>query len=268
MEAEGKPEVETMTGKYPAVEVMTLGRFRVEVCQEQDGELFNPREWSNLGQLVADRDSDVTDYRLGYDTELSMEWELEDECPGCDGDGWLAVGEGDDEECGTCRGTGQVPISPFTYFQREYGARVVIPLQFADHGSSGARLYVGRPMEPEHKHDDSDNLYLFDTPATRKEVGCEDWDAERIAKSLVAEARTFQQWVEDECFYIVSYDADGEIVESIGGYLGYNDTLEEAESQLRSLYNDYMDERQKVLAWAHRMGLTLSDTWFTTGVAV
>ena len=267
MKAEGM-QVETMTGEYPVVEVMKLGRFRVEVCQEQDAEFCNPREWSNLGQLVADSDSDVTNYRLGYDSELSMEWELEDGCPSCDGDGWLAVGEGDDEECGTCQGTGQVPIAPFTYFQREYGARAVIPLQFGDYGSNGSRLYVGRPMEPDDKHDDSDNLYLFDTPATRKEVGCEDWSAERIAKSLLAEARTFQQWVEDECYYILSYDADGEIVEAVGGYLGYDDTLEEAESQLRALYDDYVDEGRKVLDWARDMGRTLPDTWITTGVAV
>lgn len=267
MKAEGM-QVETMTGEYPVVEVMKLGRFRVEVCQEQDAEFFNPREWSNLGQLVADSDTSVTDYLLGYDAEVSMERALEDECPDCEGDGWATDIPGDPTECGRCEGSGAIPIKPFAYFQREYGATVVVPLQFGDYGSSGSRLYVGRPMGPDDEHDDSDNLYLFDTPATRKEMGCEDWSAERVAESLVDEAGVFKQWVEDECYCIVSYGADGEIVESLGGYLGYDDTLEEAESQLRALYDDYVDEGRKVLDWARDMGRALPDTWITTGVAV
>jgi hypothetical protein len=123
-------------------------------------------------------------------------------------------------DCPRCEGDGEIDVPLAVYLEQERGATVILPLGLIDH--SGISMYVGAGAHP---HDpggwDSGQVGLiFDTADTRKECGMENATREDIERALRAEVNAYDQFLRGEVYCYTVTDADGEHVDSCGGFLG------------------------------------------------
>lgn len=96
--------------------------------------------------------------------------------------------------------------------------------------------------------------YDLDAPDPRKEF--DHWTDYEV-----------EAWEAGEVFTIMVYRADGEY-DACGGYYGEDYAETTALWELEQAWKRYVEDCERITAWAHDMGRTLPDTWITTGVAV
>lgn len=134
------------------------------------------------------------------------------------------------QSCPVCEGEGVVEVSIVEYLKREHGARVILPLFVYEHSgitmSCGGRLDNGEDdfdrrgrFRGGDAWDTSSVGVIFDTAETRKRLGVEDWTDEQILDALREEVRYYAAYLENQVYYYVIKDADGEVLDSCGGML-------------------------------------------------
>ena len=256
-----------------------VGDLTAKVVYEQDSSYMNPREdFSNVGEMVVD----YRDYILG-DEGATDPREHYDECPDCDNgyayghgpvdeDGELPV---TDETCATCGGWGEIEIDPVEYLRRE-GARVIMPLYVYEH--SGITIRAGSPIGPRLTREDVRSSgrfaldgagwdtsmvgFVYDTPEGVRECIGDDATDEQIEKALDQEVETYAAWLEGRVFVAVVEDEDGDVIESVGGFIDDEKyAMQEAVSMAESVVEDRkrkaeVEARESAL-WASRGVMTV-----------
>lgn len=200
----------------------------VEIHYDEDS--VNPRTDfdGQLGVMFCDYDR----YELGdYDAPDPRNQTVT--CDKCDGEGRVPniLPDGLRStldpyiECERCEGSGEVESPIIEYLQREYGARVVLPLVLYDHSGITMRVGSGWRSSGQFVGDDAGwdtSLVgvIFDTAETRDAYAVEDWTDEQIEKSLRAEVAQYDSHLTGECYgYIVKFPS-GEEYDSCWGFLG------------------------------------------------
>lgn len=235
---------------------------KVEIHYEEDASYANPRDNDGiLGAMIGDHPR----YSLfdgEHDIHAPRGLDLEAEC----------VCEGENEDCERCEGTGYYDRSLAEYFRQEYGARVVMPLFLLDHSGLSIRTGSNLMNETDERAatrsvnrfigdgagwDTSMVGFVFDSNETREACGCEDWDAERIEQSIDNEIREFSSYLEGDVYWIGSVDADGDQIESVGGFIGYEYAEEEAKGMLASAVEHATRENTERQFWLEREVVTI-----------
>ncbi len=149
--------------------------------------------------------------------------------------------------CLECEGEGKIIVDPATYFRKERGARVVIPLFVYEH--SGITMRAGAPVKTLTREDvrssgrfmgddagwDTSFVgFIFDTPETLKETMGDKATDEEIIKALEGEVEEYASYLEGEVYYYSIEDEDGEHLDSCGGFVGDEKyALEEGKASLK-----------------------------------
>ena len=202
------------TGNFPECMSADAGHgIKVRIMYEQDTEICDPRDCTNLGHMFVD----YRGYNLG-DYPGDSDYDPRDR-------------EDDDGN----------PIDMFEWLKQEFDARVILPLYIYDH--SGLSMSCGRNMgsiDPRGVNpfdsaawDTSMVGFIFDTKGTREECGCEKFTDEKIEEGLRAEVESYDMYLRGECFYYVIEDEDGNELDSCAGFLGDDCAREEATMSAR-----------------------------------
>jgi hypothetical protein len=252
------------TGDFPECMSADAGHgITVKIMYEEEQGICDPRDCSNLGHMFIDYSGyNLGDYPGDHDYDPR---ERTIECKDCNGNGDFPVEPEDDPHasigetriCQTCKGDGEVPVGMFEWLKQEHGARVVIPLFIYEH--SGMTISAGENMgsiNPKGRNPfDSDAWdtsmvgFIFDTKGTREECGYEKFTDEEIEESLRSEVETYDLYLRGECFYVRIEDADGEVLEDCGGFLGDDCAREEGEMMAKPYVKDAIKrERNNELA--------------------
>lgn len=115
-----------------------------------------------------------------------------------------------------------------------YKARVIVRVGMLDH--SGVHFYAGggAHWSDSQGWDSATCGWIFDTPATLKETGCDVFTDEQIRDGLVAEIEEYDKFSRGEVFgYVIQ--KDGEEVDSCWGYIGQEYAEEEARGALQAV---------------------------------
>lgn len=152
--------------------------------------------------------------------------------------------------------TGESPESFAERVERaKEGKIIAIAVDVRDHGSNGTRLYAHTDLE------DCDALFYCTPQKAVEEWGGEsDKLATILAEALTQECRakaeafmkgeveTWQQYFEGDVYEVVVQDADGEPLDSCGGYYGYDYAESEAkqmgEAQVKAFEKRRRDEQR------------------------
>jgi hypothetical protein len=216
--------------------------IRVTVRYEEHTEHANPRDADNLGVMFCD----YRGYTLG-DEDAPDPRDRTITCPQCEGDGEVE-GEEDLIECPKCDGAGNIDVGIYEYLKRGHGATVVLPLFVLDHSglsmSAGTAFgdmeSRGRFVGDEAGWDTSLVGVIFDTNESREMIGTAPED---IEEALRGEVETYDSYLRGEVYWWTVEDEDGDILESVGGYLGETDyALSEAKATAAS----YVEDRKRI----------------------
>lgn len=281
-------DIEREDGDFPVARILRAGKVRALIRYEQHvDENDSPRECCNVGVMLCAHSR----YTLGDEQVGDEDWTAE--CPSCEGTGespdrfellrirpyaHQVVGAGTrasmrsellllegrnrgqalrvlPAECVRCEGLGSIHLSLPEYLRRERGARVILPLGLYDH--SGLSMYVGRKHWQDAGGWDSGQVgVIFDTDDTRSETVGDDATDEQIREALVEEVELYDRYLRGEVFYIETLDADGDTIECVGGFLGWQNAEEEAEAMLRQAVRTAARERDEAAHWAQRDTVT------------
>jgi len=164
----------------------------------------SPRDWDNLGTMICFHGG----YNLGDKTDLKSE----------DFNGW------DELE---------------NYLRKELQAVICLPLYFYDHSmqSISTVSFLGRAH-----HADWDSGRVGFIYATQEDIK-KNWDVKRISKKRIAdterilrsETETYDEYIRGNVFGFTVEDAEGNNIDSCGGYLGddyYDEMVNEAKSTI------------------------------------
>lgn len=229
--------------------------------EEYDTSFANPREWSNVGTMAVH----YRGYSLGDEDPGDLDFEIE--CPDCNGSGesenWIAgihdtaealvVGSQKDCQawldaqpdvasghyyiewisCVKCDGEGVIQVDPATYFRKERGARVVMPLFVYEH--SGITIQAGAPIKAMTREDirstgrfvgddagwDTSFVgFVFDTPEGVQQCMGDNATDEQIEKCLDGEVEVYASYLEGDVTYWSVQDEETGFTEGCGGYVG------------------------------------------------
>jgi hypothetical protein len=174
-----------------------------------DTEPASPREWDNLGEMVAFPRLSREYTKSLYDRESTS---TEDDAVARGGTALLA-----------------------RYLSITEGA-IVVPFYFADYGSSGARMWATEPDT-----DDTDSgFFVVDRDTIIKEYG-DDSEAsrQRAYSCLKAEIATMSQYVEGDVYgYIITGHEQPELGDSCWGFFGTEECIAEAKSMAEWLAHE------------------------------
>lgn len=198
--------------------VMTLGHagMLVEIHQDiEGGEFANPRENDgNLGILAFEshvsRETSLSELDIG---RVDLDDLLRD-CEHCEGTG-NATDDPEGPACPICDGDGAVAATIEEYFKQEHGAVAVLPIFYADYGSSGARVYES----------DDPNGVIFATMDTATRTGV---TPENYLDALQAEIRVLDIWLQGGVYgYVIREREGGKALDSCWGFLADYDSESE-----------------------------------------
>lgn len=118
------------------------------------------------------------------------------------------------------------------------GALLVVPVYMLDH--SGVSLSV---RDYADSWDSGQVGFAYITPENWKNTQGAEWtgsgeDRAQAHRLISAEVTTYGQYVNGECYYYVITDTDGEVMETPGEYIGWDDIEEDAVSMANSLTHD------------------------------
>ena len=183
--------------------------FTGKIFQDECGE--SPREWDNIGKMICWHNR----YTLGDENLLDLWSEL--------------------KECSLkkltdyCNGWDEIE----EVLKKEFGAVVILPLFLYDHSGISMRTYS------HGQHAGWDGGYVGFIYATKADI-LKEYSVKRITKAikekvekiLTSEVETYSQYLEGDVYFFNIADADGEIVESCGGFYGMESAKDEVNSQI------------------------------------
>jgi len=189
---------------------------------QDEGGYDTPRDWYHLGKMICWHNR----YTLG-DVKLLDNYSYSKECN---------VSNLTNE----CNGWDEVE----EVLKKEFGAVVILPLFLYDHSGLSMRTYS------HGQHAGWDGGYVGFIYATKEDI-LKEYSVKRISKAilekvekiLISEVKTYSQYLEGDvyCFHIE--DADGETIDSCGGYYGLDECIKEVKSQI----DFYKKDREKSL---------------------
>ena len=174
----------------------------------QDEYAESPRDWDNIGKMICWHKR----YTLGEEKLLEL-WSESKECSlknltdNCSG--WDEVEE---------------------VLKKEFGAVVILPLFLYDHSGISMRTY------PHGQHAGWDGGYVGFIFATKEDI-LKGWEKKKLTKSLLTKAKgclegeveTYSQYLEGDVYHYIVEDENGEMLDSCGGYFGFDETKKEVE---------------------------------------
>jgi len=122
---------------------------------------------------------------------------------------------------------------------KRHGAIMVTPVWVYDH--SGIALKAGTRTYPFSDQWDSAQVgFAYITQETYKACVGKRYvgrpsQYKRAAELIRAEVETYGQYVNGECYGYVIEDADGEVIDSCGGYIGFDAVTEAANEYIGSI---------------------------------
>lgn len=176
-----------------------------EIVPDEEQSASNPRENDNLSVIAS----------IGYEqfgeNHHSEEGRFLIDCPKCDGSG-DAGGAAAEETCPKCEGTGSLEVNPVEYYRAQEHVVAALGLRYSDYGSSGSTIHVT---------DDEDDVngVAFVTRERCEELGV-DPTREECERQIRGEIDEYNSWLRGDVYGIVVRDADGEIAESVWGFIG------------------------------------------------
>ena len=182
--------------EYTVHEETTANGYRLEIHPDTDGE--SPRHWSVAGVVV--------DWSRSYD--------IGDRKP-------------TDEEKTALRYGGWEGLK--RHLARQLGARVVLPISMLDH--SGITIWIGAgPHWSDSAGWDSGAVgFTYDTPEFVRECFGDGASDAEIEATLRVDVETLDQFLRGDVYgYTLVNPANGETVESVWGFYGLDECLEEA----------------------------------------
>lgn len=193
---------------------------------EYEGQDNNPRDWCNLGTMVCWH----PDYYLGDYQVTNPE------------------GRGAVEHSYHRNDFPNLNVLA-RYLTLAEGALLVLPLYLYDH--SGISISVGRnpyTMDPQG-WDTTMVGFIYTTAEQVEQVGC---PLDKLTEGLVGEVETYDAYLRGEVYYYIIEDADGEMVESCGGFVGEADyCLSEGKEVLESVIEQARKRSAQAWAIAH-----------------
>jgi hypothetical protein len=187
---------------------LTVGTLRLRMEQEQELDIFDPRDNTNLGTMVCAHPH----YNLGDHRDPTMRRLAAD----------LVVIYSEHGDEGVVE-----------HLKARFQATVVLPLYLLDH--SGLAMRVGRSFADVDPGEWDSGLigFIFDTDKGRDETGVEPEDVEQALRSEVEE---YDRWLQGDVWsYVIERlvtcshgDEHAEIVDSCGGYIGHEYAEQEA----------------------------------------
>ncbi len=230
------------------------------VYMEEDAEFADPRQDCNIGVMLCAHGR----YGLGdTNSEPQLPEDPDDlvvTCETCQGTGDLTTEfpptpPVSDMDCPKCEGEGRRRASVVEWVKAKYEVvGPVLMLGLIDH--SGISMYVGGGSHwSDNAGWDSGTVgIIFATRETIAETGCPE---DQIEIALDSEVQEYDRWLRGEVFYIVCEDADGDHLDSCGGYLGHEYAVEEAKGMHTDAIESALRERTEAAEWASRDVVTI-----------
>lgn len=170
-------------------------------------------------------------YRFG-DEQFDPQRDVPDHCRECDGSGEI---ENDEKriDCPTCGGSGGSEVTReviYEHLRSRYGALVIRPIWCTDHSG----LYFSL-SDPHDRWDSGIAGLLVFTEQQATDWGLTDWTEEQIVEQMKAEIAYYDDWQRGNVYRFELYDLNGDLIESVGGFIGdqgEKDALEEAKACL------------------------------------
>ena len=251
---------------WPVVEVLKddATGVRVEIVQDEDPSYADPRDNDNLGVMLVNHGS----YELGdkdVSPQLPKDGDLSVSCPDCEGDGEIETNSKAPEdrwvECDSCAGHGMRTVGSTLAEAFDSWARAnyevvgpVILLGLIDH--SGISMYVGGGA---NRFDpggwDSGTVGIIF--ATRETIELTGVGTKDIEEALGNEVDEYDKYIQGDVYYLVSKDADDDVIESVGGYIGSDVAEQEAKEMLSGAIDAATRERELVAEAAARDVVTV-----------
>lgn len=204
--------------------------------EQYDQELFDPRDWSNVGTMAVS----YRGYDLGDENIADEDFQIQ--CDRCDGNGerpFLITNEDGVlrefwAQCAKCQGAGDVQVDPATYYRLNAGARVVIGLFVYEHSgitmSAGQRVgevlkqgdirSTGRFIGDDAGWDTSFVGFIYDTPKAVKDCIGDNATDEDIERALRQEVAIYASYLEGDVTCYMVDDTETNYNEGCGGYVG------------------------------------------------
>jgi len=206
------------------IETFDHAGLTVRIGWETDVSPFNPRQYDNLGTMVCAHRR----YELG-DEQITDERFR----------GWNHI---------------------YRYLRISRKAICVLPLGLYDH--SGISMYVGAgPAMGDSAGWDSGQVgFIYTTKERLDELGCNPDDVE---EALRAEVKEYSSYLCGEVYYYLIEDAEGDVLESCGGYIGdleyvKSEAREAAETERKDLDNKARVEAEEAQRAANQDIATVS----------
>ena len=193
-----------------AYETIEKEGFVGNIYQDEGG-FDTPRDWDNLGKMICWHSRyTLGDVKLLENYSESKECKLKNLTEYCNG--WDEVEE---------------------VLTKEFGAVVILPLFLYDHSGISMRTYS------HGQHAGWDGGYVGFIYATKADI-LKEFNVKRITKAiktkvekiLTSEVETYSQYLEGDVYSYNIEDADGEVVDSCGGFYGIESVKEEVNSQI------------------------------------
>ena len=184
---------------------------------QDDCDFETPRDWDNLGKMICwTKRYSLGDVKLLENYSESKECKLQNLTDYCNG--WDEIEE---------------------VLKKEFGAVVILPLFLYDHSGISMRTFS------HGQHAGWDGGYVGFIYATKADI-LKEYSVKRITKAiktkvekiLTSEVETYSQYLEGDVYCFTVEDADGETVESCGGFYGMESAKDEVNSQIDWLVKD------------------------------
>ena len=184
---------------------------------QDDCDFETPRDWDNLGKMICwTKRYNLGDVKLLENYSESKECKLQNLTDYCNG--WDEIEE---------------------VLKKEFGAVVILPLFLYDHSGISMRTFS------HGQHAGWDGGYVGFIYATKADI-LKEYSVKRITKAiktkvekiLTSEVETYSQYLEGDVYCFTVEDADGETVESCGGFYGMESAKDEVNSQIDWLVKD------------------------------
>jgi len=119
------------------------------------------------------------------------------------------------------------------YLIKTEKALCILPLYMYDHSGISIHTFV----HGQHASWDCGQIgFIYTTKEQMKKIGVEKYSKKKIEQYLLNEVETYNKYVTGDCYSLVkeTYNKKKEQIEydTLGGYLGYNDTIKALETEI------------------------------------
>lgn len=170
----------------------------------------SPADWDSLGTL---------EYSTRNAGHGSPPTDFEVTCKECDGEG-LAWGGPQRSKCAACDGSGCV-LDGLQLCKDMHGATHCLPVYVWD-DRNGTELRIAESWAEA-------NGWIYTTQAQIDLLGV---PLESVHAALESELQTWQQWAQGDVYAITVESPTGEMIDSCGGFYGFDYAMEEARGML------------------------------------